>query len=426
MKYSAVSIIILFTAFLFLYTFSTLPGFSQSATIRCSKTVIDTVEAMEAIKYRVNDRNTKCLQRIEELQKQKSSVNDKDIPAIKDIEERIEDCRNDLLTMPDSFSSEAWLNLYGTSDIPVKEIMVTRDAVGIDTIPFLDLVAHFFPEEKDRVIFLEQFSAIGKFDGFIKDCIGVFPDNEKSDKILIKSMEETVPPLRISLGFEAEGLLVEICDSYWGNPTVKREGFEIKAFFPGSTDGVRLFYYFDGKEWRETVPRNKECLSYDECVDIIERQGAEPVLIKGNWSDEDRDLPSSFLVMSDETLYENPHFPGDHNVLKYKIDSGSEILSGNCAIKTPDESWSSVFVIRNYEDSGKDVIAVEYMVSKEGYRLKKRDIYIPVRDTSGIMTGPRIKGCNFDRSVYLKKIAEGTLNYNNDKWYMKDLPSKGL
>ena len=424
MKYSAAYIVILVTISSFLYFFSTFRVFSQSATIRCNKTVIDTVRAMDFIKDRVDEHNTKCFQRIEELQKQKSIADNKDTAAIKDIEVRIEDCLSDLYTMPDSFSSEAWWNVFRDSDIPTKDILVTRDAVGIDTIQFKDLVNHFCRKDPDLIIFSTQLSAIGKFDGLISDRIGAFPANETRDKILIKSMLGTVPPLWISPGFEVDVLLVEICNSFWEHTPVQRDGLEIKAFFPESTDGVRLFYYFDGKEWRETLPLNSESLSYDECAEIVKSQGAEPILIKGNWSEENSDLPSSFLVMSDETLYKNPKFPGDHNnVLKYKIDTGSEILNGNCAIKTPDNSWSNIFVIRNYEDSGKDVIAVEYMFSKEGYRLRTRDIYIPVRDTSGIMTGPRIKGRNFDRSIYLKKIAEGTLNFNNNKWYMKSLYS---
>ena len=143
MKYSAAYIVILVTISSFLYFFSTFRVFSQSATIRCSKTVIDTVRAMDFIKDRVDEHNTKCFQRIEELQKQKSRADNKDTAAIKDIEVRIEDCLSDLYTMPDSFSSEAWWNVFRDSDIPTKDILVTRDAVGIDTIQFMDLVNHF-------------------------------------------------------------------------------------------------------------------------------------------------------------------------------------------------------------------------------------------------------------------------------------------
>ena len=232
MKYSAVYIVILVTISSFLYFFSTLRVFSQATTIRCSKTVIDTVLAMDFIKDRVDERNTKCFQRIEELQKQKSIADNKDTAAIKDIEVRIEDCLSDLYTMPDSFSSEAWWNVFRDSDIPTKDILVTRDAVGIDTIQFMDLVNHFCREDKDLIIFSTQLSAIGKFDGLINDRIGAFTANEAHDKILIKSMLETVPPLWISPGFEVDVLLAEVCNSFWEHSPVQRDGLEIKAFFP--------------------------------------------------------------------------------------------------------------------------------------------------------------------------------------------------
>ena len=181
----------------------------------------------------------------------------------------------------------------------------------------------------------------------------------------------------------------------------------------------KLFYYYDGVEWRNSLPEMVESMTYAECVRKSEEMRCG-VILEGRCYEENpnestgenEEFNYKFLVASDELVDLFAHHR--NTILKYETDRDGEIVTGNCYL--PMSQYLSIFVENNYEDSGNDVIVVEYFDNHDGYRDMKRNVYLPKRDNSDDMKGPTINGLVFDYSVYLKKIDEWKLNYMTDKW----------
>ena len=170
------------------------------------------------------------------------------------------------------------------------------------------------------------------------------------------------------------------------------------------------------------MPEMVECMTYGECVRKAEDMRCGPVILQGKCHEENpgaeeaREFNYKFLVATDELV--DPFGHHRNTILKYETVKDGNAVTGNCYLEL--QEYLDIFVENNYEDSGNDVIVVEYFESHDGDRDRKRNIYLPVRDYSDEMKGPKINGREFDYTVYLKKIAEWKLNYMSDKWVKSD------
>lgn len=405
-----------------------IPSYTHGGKLRCKKLVVDTVGAMEEMRGIVDIYNSLYKKNIEDLKKNPGN------------EEKIEWYRNNLFNMPDTFSSDAWYELLLDSDMTaLKSIDYEREAEGEDCQTFRELVDKYFPSEKDKLIFQNEWSVVGKFDGLIKDRIGIFPVAKGSNQnpigawcqttgfgpyneVLLKSMWETVPSLTIPLGFETkdQAVRLNLCSYCWDGSKKKHDGLNILVFNSHNGISQRYFFYHDGKKWRQSMPEMVECMTYEECVRKAKEMRRGPVILKGKCYEENSEgeveFNYSFLVASDELVDLFGH--NRNTILKYETVKDGEVVTGNCYLAMPE--YLGIFVENNYEDSGNDVIVVEYFEYNDGDRDRKRNVYLPVRDYSDEMKGPMINGRVFDYSVYLKKIAEWKLNYTTDKWFKNE------
>lgn len=209
-----------------------------------------------------------------------------------------------LKKVPTFFTADLWLTNMGGKEVPTKEITECRERFGADDLSFQELIEKYsnHPVYRDAIrnpgddhsLFIK-----GRFDGIIKDRIGVFPvessriidsDFEESfrryNQIMLISEKGTVAPLILSypkeLGTDGYyGYYVDV-NGYWLNSLTdiwsvnglvdKRDGLSVFAHPEGSTIDSEYTFVVENGKWVNKSPLNPDYLSFDECREILKEK----------------------------------------------------------------------------------------------------------------------------------------------------------
>lgn len=314
----------------------------------------------------------------------------------KKLEDRIEKA-------PETFTISAWRNDMTGIEVPTKVIKVRKERRGPDDLSF-DELRHEYDiplyrdawEKFDSAGYFPRLFVEGKFDGIIKDRLGIFPvksskiepEGENVDnpyeifgKFIIVSenspIENAEKDYNVYLCNSAEfpgcGFSLEPLNELWsinGNEE-RRDGFILSLNPLESSITEQYTYVLENGKWVNKSPFDPRYLSFDECLQIMKNEGGKPKITEFSFrlndavDENDVNTDSISKTTVELMLVGDSSLGLEGNGIYVKTISRKKGEEENSkfslqALRFDSEDFYSMVIKKDYFASGDDALVIYY------------------------------------------------------------------
>ncbi len=316
---------------------------------------------------------------------------------------------------PTTFSANLWLSEMPSKDVPTKVITERRERRGEDDLSFIE-ARSFAVNSSDDVDDID--SVEGKFDGLIKDRLYGYGSTKEDgityDYDFLVSEKGTVPTLKFVLPtYGEEDCSLETLSSYWDNSGLEKDGIKISKCTEGTTYHCFTFFFENGV-WVSKRPNEVKYLTYEECLERLQKRNKKPVMLNVGFYIEDYESKenNSFLLVCSEWLG-LPYKSGEEGKKAFlKYEAKYEDVRETYNIPVNFSVSDNIYIRQNYFGDKSDAIFVE----RKNYPINGKSLLeiFRVDETPGMVE--IFEDASIGDGIYLFKVAEGMYNESKSDW----------